>query len=341
MGTFDICAGTPQHLADLHGLARHLDTVNLPDDRDALCRLLSLSEASFSGEQHDTTRREYVFILRDLERGVVAGTSSLIAKLGRRDSPYIYFDVRREEKYSHTLDRHFVHTVLDTTYSYDGPTELGGLVVHPDYRGRPERLGSLISMVRLLFIGIRPQDFEDELLAELMPPFAADGRSHLWEAVGRRFTGMNYREADQRSKRSKEFIRALFPDSIYATLLGEQAQAVIGEVGPQTQPVQALLSRLGFRYARRVDPFDGGPHFTCPITDCIPLQRLTSARIVEDLPGKQGQAVLACPSGASGLSFHAVPALLQSGAPESSISHQSAAPLGLGAGAVLHAMPLR
>ena len=130
-----------------------------------------------------------------------------------------------------------------------------------------------ISYVRFLFIAMHREDFQDHVLAELLPPLEADGTSHLWEAVGRRFTGMSYREADRLSKRNKEFIRGLFPHGeIYASLLPEEARALIGQVGPQTRGVAKLLERIGFRYVNRVDPFDGGPHFAAP-TDQISLVR--------------------------------------------------------------------
>jgi arginine N-succinyltransferase len=74
---------------------------------------------------------------------------------------------------------------------------------------------------------------------------------------------MSYADADLLSKKNKEFIRGLFPEgTVYATLLPEDAQRVIGKVGAQTRGVEKLLRRIGFRYAHRVDPFDGGPHFT-------------------------------------------------------------------------------
>jgi arginine N-succinyltransferase len=119
---------------------------------------------------------------------------------------------------------------------------------------------------------MRRPDFRDEVLAELLPPLEPDGTSHLWDAVGRRFTGLTYRQADHLSKQNKEFIKGLFPDAVHATLLSQQAQDVIGKVGPQTVGVQKMLSRIGFRYAERVDPFDGGPHFTAP-TDEVTLIR--------------------------------------------------------------------
>jgi arginine N-succinyltransferase len=289
---YEIRAGSLEHLADLCELARHLDTVNLPNDPLALERLLDLSERSFRAEVSDPREREYVFVLWDRERQRAVGTSMIIAQLGRRAAPYIYLEVRNEEKYSATLDRHYIHRVLTTRYSYEGPTEIGGLVMHPELRRSPERLGSLISYVRFAFIALRRRDFRDQLLAELLPPFDADGTSRLWEAYGRRFTGLTYREADRLSKSNKEFVRSLFPEEIYATLLPPDAQHVIGEVGSETRGVEKLLRRIGFEYAERVDPFDGGPHFTCA-TDRVSLIR--AARTVEaETVLSEGSRALLC-----------------------------------------------
>ena len=267
---YEIKAATVEHLDDLGQLARHLNSVNLPDDRAAIRQLLETSERSFSGDIREPREREYVFVLWDREQRRAVGTSMIIAQLGRRGVPYIYLEVREEEKYSGTLDRHYVHRVLTTRYNYDGPTELGGLVMHPASRRSPERLGSLISYVRFLFIALRRSDFRDQVLAELLPPFEPDGSSLLWEAYGHRFTGLSYREADRLSRSNKEFVRSLFPDEIYATLLSPEAQRVIGAVGAETLGVEKMLRRVGFEYAQRVDPFDGGPHFTCA-TDRVSL----------------------------------------------------------------------
>jgi arginine N-succinyltransferase len=291
---FEIRAGTLEHHAGLCELARHLDTVNLPNDPEALHELLSCSERSFAGEIKNPRRREHVFVLLDRETDRIVGSSMVIAQLGRRDAPYIYFDVRHEEKYSATLDRHFVHTILSTRYSYDGPTEIGGLVVHPDYRMRAERLGTLISYVRFLFIAMRRSDMRSEVLAELLPPLEPDGTSHLWEAIGRRFTDLSYREADRLSKRNKEFIQGLFPDHVYATLLSEPAQRMIGAVGAQTQGVEKLLRRIGFEYAERVDPFDGGPHFIAKTDEITLVRRSVELEAEVDALAGSGSAAPVC-----------------------------------------------
>jgi len=268
---YEIRAGSLEHHDDLCDLAKHLDTVNLPNDPAAIHALLEASERSFSGETQDPRKREYVFVLWDRQLQRAVGSSMIIGQLGQRGVPYIYLEVGTEEKYSATLDRHYIHRVLTTRYSYDGPTELGGLVMHPDCRRTPERLGTLISYVRFLFIALRRRDFRDQVLAELLPPFEPDGSSLLWEAYGRRFTGLSYREADRLSRSNKEFVRSLFPEAIYATLLSHEAQRMIGEVGPETRGVEKMLRRIGFEYAQRVDPFDGGPHFVCATDRVVPI----------------------------------------------------------------------
>ncbi|HVY49173.1 MAG TPA: arginine N-succinyltransferase [Minicystis sp.] len=263
MIAYEIRAVLPGDEDQLTTVARFLNSVNLPADREAVAEIVDTSYRSFTGQITDHRLRQFVFVLVDRQKEQIIGTSAIFAQLGRRGAPYIYFDVFDEEKYSATIDKHFHHVVLRIGYSYNGPTEIGGLVIDPAYRLATERLGTMISYVRFLYLATHTNLFQEEVLAELMPPLEPDGRSHLWEALGRHFTGMTYSDADRLSKKNKEFIKALFPEgTIYASLLPPEAQAVIGKTGAQTRGVEKLLRRIGFRYAHRVDPFDGGPHFT-------------------------------------------------------------------------------
>jgi arginine N-succinyltransferase len=296
MTTYEIRGVESSDEEQLLDVARHLDTVNLPDDRDAIREIIDLSQRSFTGEVKDPKKREYVFVLADTREQRIVGTSMIIAQLGRRDAPYIYFDVIEEQKYSQTLDKHFYHTLLRIGYSYSGPTEIGGLIVLPQYRKAPERLGRIISYARFLFIASRRSLFRDEILAELLPPLEPDGTSHLWEALGRHFTELSYAEADFLSKKNKEFIKSLFPDGVvYVSLLPRAAQEVVGKVGAQTRGVEKLLKRIGFRYADRIDPFDGGPHFTAPTDEITLVQRTRRARVADLFaPGTAGASKGLC-----------------------------------------------
>lgn len=250
--------------SDLRGLKRLaavLNSVNLPHDESVLASLIEKSVKSFAGKI-PPFEREYLFVLEDPRKKTILGTSMVIAQHGTWESPHIYFQVTEAEHYSASLDKHFKHQVLSIGYNYEGPTEIGGLVVDPPFRSGPEKPGKQLSFVRFLYMAMHRKLFRSHVLAELLPPLLDDGRSLLWESFGKKFTDLEYTDADKLSRKNKEFIKELFPASdIYATLFSERVQKTIGEVGPETRGVQRMLERIGFKYTGHIDPFDGGPHY--------------------------------------------------------------------------------
>lgn len=338
---FEIRAALPGDEVQLTALARHLNSVNLPAEPTLISRIVQTSQRSFDGTL-PKARRTYVFVLRDLQAHCAVGTSSLVGQLGRHDAPYIFFDVDTEERYSRDLGLHFEHQLLRLGFSYDGPTELAGLVVDPRYRRQPGRLGLAISFIRFLFVAAYRSEFQDTLLAELLPPLEPDGTSHLWNALGRRFTNMTYRHADRLSHENKDFISDLFPrNPVYVSLLSEAAQGVIGKVGHQTKGVEKMLCRIGFTYADRVDPFDGGPHFTAP-TDQVSVVRdyraLPTAIGAIEENGKQFLVARLLPEAPY---LVAVVAHAHRDAESICVTDEVATHLGVSAGDTLHSVPLR
>ncbi len=269
-------------LSGLKRLAAVLNSVNLPNNEEVLEALIDKSVKSFGGKIKDPFQREYLFVLEDQRNKALVGTSMIIAQHGTFEAPHIYFKVIETEKYSATIDRHFRHQVLSLGYHYEGPTEIGGLVVDPPHRSGPEKPGKQLSYARFLFIAMHRKLFRERVLAELLPPLQPDGTSLLWEAFGKKFTGLTYKEADRLSRGNKEFIKELFPSSdIYATLFPERAQKLIGEVGPETAGVKRMLERIGFRYVEHIDPFDGGPHYEANVGDISLVRNYRSAKVGE------------------------------------------------------------
>lgn len=269
-------------LPSLSRLAKVLDTVNLPYDARALARIIDRSVRSFTGEIRDPLERHYVFVAEEPRTGRILGTSMVIAQHGTRESPCTFFDVSEREHYSSTLDRHFRHQVLSIGYHFDGPTEIGGLVVDPAARGTDEKLGKQLAYVRFLYMAIQPDRFREKVLAELMPPIDPGGRSAFWEAFGRRFTDLDYQTADKKSRENKEFIQQLFPPvDVYATVFPERVQRLLGTVAPQTEPVRHLLEKIGFSYVHRIDPFDGGPHYEAKLADVSLVRAYRRPRLAE------------------------------------------------------------
>ncbi len=276
-------------------VAEYLDTVNLPAERTHIEAILDRSERAFAAEV-PPGEREFLFVLEDLAKKQIIGTSMIYAQHGTKRAPHIFFRVENDERYSVTLDRHFIHQTLRIGYNYSGPTEIGGLILLPEYRRNAEALGKALSYVRFLFIRMHRAWFRDDVLSELLPPLEPDGASRLWETLGRKFTGLTYQEADLLSKDNKEFIHALFPDDpIHTELLPDDVRALIGQVGPETKAVESMLRRIGFDYAGQIDPFDGGPHF-CAKTDEISIVQQAQelpVRTVGDADGERPWALLA------------------------------------------------
>lgn len=267
-------------LDDLYELSGKVLFINLPHDKEIIESKIKASLKSFHNPSKDFARNYYIFVLEDTDVNRVIGVSMIHAQHGTEEEPHFYLKVSHENKYSSTINTGFVHGTLKLGLETDGPTEIGGLVVDPEYRGHSEKLGKQISFIRFLYMGLYPERFKSEIHSELMPPFDAFGKSPLWEAIGRRFMNMDYNEADLLSRSNKEFILSLFPaDNIYMTLLPLEARNAIGKVGKDTEPVKKMLESIGFDYINEVDPFDGGPHYRCKLKDIKPIKNMLHAKL--------------------------------------------------------------
>ncbi|MES2503884.1 MAG: arginine N-succinyltransferase [Myxococcota bacterium] len=242
----------------LYRLAQILNTTNLPAALPDIREILGLTCASFEGKIGHPDDGLYVFVLVDDLSGLVIGSSQVIACHGTPELPHMFFQVEDSS--------------LQLGFDTDGYTEIGGLILDPDYRHVPQRLGRALSLIRFKFIQMHASLFKERLIAELLPPMANDD-SPLWKALGAHFTNLSYHEADHLSRKDKKFIEDVFPrEPIPFDSLPREAQAVIGQVGDGSKPASHILKQLGFRYDHRVDPFDGGPHFEMRTSDLPPIE---------------------------------------------------------------------
>lgn len=280
-------------LEALFDLANQFNLLNMPADKTILGQKIERSLQSFAGEL-DIEKAEYLFVIQDPQiKNRVLGCSQIIAKHGNPGMPHYSFQILKVNKFSEDLGIGFIHKILRFKENTDGPTEIGGLLVDKSMRRRPEKLGRQISLIRFLFMSMRRERFKNRVLCELTPPLLEDGRSEFWEAVGRRFTGIPYQEADELSQTHKEFIRQLFPDQdIYVCLLDSRARLAIGKVGSDTIPAQIILERVGFKYLEEVDPFDGGPHFGVATEDISIVRSAKKATVVSTTKGHFNQRAL-------------------------------------------------
>ena len=262
-----------EDLKDLYKLSQMMVFINLPADEEMISAKIQSSMKSFNNPSSDLFKNYYIFVLEDKSTNEILGVSMIHAQHGTENEPHFYLSVGQESKFSNTINTGFVHGTLKLGLDYNGPTEIGGLILNPDFRGHNEKLGKQLSFVRFLYMARNPERFKPMVHSELMPPFDKNGNSPLWEAIGRKFLNMNYVEADILSRSNKEFILSLFPsENIYQTLLPMEAREAIGKVGKETEPVRRMLESIGFKYTFEVDPFDGGPHYRCPLKEIKPIK---------------------------------------------------------------------
>lgn len=217
----------------------------------------------------------FMFSILDAESGSVIGTSQIRTRMGGPGNPNWRLAVSEKKFYSASLRFGTTHTVARLDGDETGPSEIGGLILDPGFRGHKLRPGRLLSFIRFHLVGMYRQAFASTILAEMMGPVTSDGDNPFWDAFGRKFIPVKFAEADRFCQHNRTFIEELLPkDEIYLTLLPLEVINQVGVVGRETLPARRMLETLGFKYRGYVDPFDGGPHLDCA-TDKIPLVQWT------------------------------------------------------------------
>lgn len=313
-----------EDVATLYKLARMVHFINLPADKDLISEKVLRSRQCFmrllkaeakgaasaapkpaaaakrtasagAGEGSASMAQRadlFMFVLEETESGGVIGTSQLISSMGGPGSPNVSLKLSRKEMFSQSLKQGVTHITAKLELDESGPTEIGGLILQPSYRGHKEKLGRFLSHIRFHFIALHRHIFSDRILAEMMGAITHEGEgggNTLWEYLGRRFINLTYLEADRFCQHSKEFITALMPrEEIYLTLLPPEARGVIGQVGPETLPARRMLEKLGFAYGDHVDPFDGGPHLEARTDDLLPVQATFTAAFAGEVSSADG-----------------------------------------------------
>lgn len=278
-------------LPTLHKMSKMVHFINLPPDQEIIANKIRNSRKSFAraagdaksvhrptgpsasgGVSEKTAMADiFMFVLEEVNTEGCIGTSQLVSQMGGPGHPNVCFKLETRDKFANDLKFGTRHTVARVHLDESGPTELGGLILQPSFRGHKMKLGRFIALVRFHFIGLHRKMFRSTVLAELMAPITSNGESLVWDTLGRRFIPLSYDEADRFCQYSREFMTELLPEGdIHLSLLPPAARAQIGEVGPETLPARRMLEGLGFEYEGFVDPFDGGPYITAR-TDEIDL----------------------------------------------------------------------
>lgn len=262
----------PGRPADLDQVERMAATTypmlhSLPADRDKLADKLAKSMHAFEQEVAIAGEETYFLVLEDPETGRLHGTAAMVASAGFSGPFYAY---RNEVivNASHELKINNRVHALTLSHELTGYSQLSGFCIDPELVNT--NAPQLLSRSRLLFMAEHPQRFADDLVSVLPGVSDEAGQSPFWDNVGRKFFGLDFRQAEFLSGlRDKTFIAELMPHHpIYVPLLSEQAQNVMGQVHPRSTLPFAILADEGFEADRFVDIFDAGPVMTAKRALC-------------------------------------------------------------------------
>ncbi|MCZ2721429.1 arginine N-succinyltransferase [Marinomonas sp. 15G1-11] len=270
-------------LESLHKLAEKTGVgfTSLIPDNKILSKKIEASVQSFAKEDISQPADEsYLLVLEDTETGEIVGTSGLLGTVGL-DEPFYSYHLGNLVHSSRELGVHNIMPTLVLNNDYTGFSELCTLFLDEGYRH--SKNGQLLSKCRFMFLAQFPERFTEKVFAEMRGVCDENGRSPLWESLGRHFFSIDFKKADEMtSLGGKQFIAELMPNNpVYVSLLTDEAKEVLGKVHDKTAPALRLLEQEGFRYENYVDIFDGGPTIEARVQDirAVRNSRLAIANI--------------------------------------------------------------
>ncbi|MBD1583874.1 arginine N-succinyltransferase [Pseudoalteromonas sp. S16_S37] len=260
---------------------------SLPVDDQILQDKIARSEKSFSKTLSKPFDEGYVFVLEDSETGEIMGTTAIEAAVGMQ-VPLYHYHLGKTVHHSRTLDVYNTVDILSMCNDYTGCSEICTLFLREPFR--KGLAGRFLSRSRFVFMADHSERFSETVIAEMRGVSDANGNSPFWKWLQEHFFSIEFPQADHLvGLGDKVFISELMPKyPIYANLLSEEAQAVIGKVHEKTKPALKLLQKEGFEHRGYIDLFDAGPTVEAKLKNIRTVQRSVVAHIEirSDVTGK-------------------------------------------------------
>lgn len=244
---------------------------SMPADKQAWMDKIEASAKAFNTNNPAEPISTYFMVLEDTETGHLAGTTAIYTGVGL-SRPFYSYKVSTLVNSSSDLNLIRQTRVLSLVNDYTGSTEIGSLYLLPEYR-KPG-VGQFLSRARFLLLADYPERFGDQVIAELRGWQDDEGKSPLWENLGKPFFGIEFQDAvNTAALKGSQFISDLMPKyPIYIDLLPAVAQEVIGKPHNSSAPALHMLKKEGFQYSGYVDLFDGGPSVQSEVSQIISVK---------------------------------------------------------------------
>lgn len=239
---------TSSDIKDFYELARLAGAgfTSLPANEALLSERLSSSERAFAGGPG-----VLMLALEDMAKKHVVGCAA-VKPGGREREDFLNFQIGDERR------------SLTPTPRYADMTEVGSLLLHPDYRSGG--IGPWLSRSRYLLIATDQERFGSHIFSELRGVVDEDDRSPFYDAVCAPYFGCSFAEADDLSAHGRQGeLNALLPETpIALDQLDDAAHDAIAQPHRAGRRALDFLKEDGFRFEGVVDLLDGGPAVAAP-----------------------------------------------------------------------------
>lgn len=231
----------PSDIEDFHDLASLAGAgfTSLPANEALLAERLSSSSRAFAGGPG-----VLMLALEDKGRGRVVGCAAV--KPGGLPRPdFLNFSIRDQ--------------TLIPTSRYADMTEVGSLLLHPDYRSNG--IGPWLARSRYLLIATDLARFGRHIFSELRGVVDEDDRSPFYDSVCAPHFGCSFAEADDRCAKGRQGeLNALLPNApITLDALSPDAKTAMARPHAAGKRALDYLEAEGFHFEGIIDLLDGGP----------------------------------------------------------------------------------
>lgn len=264
----------------------HLGVTSLPKNNSTLHKKLLLSLESFQKNVKKPGYELYLFIIEDTKIGKQVGTANIWAKTAVND-PIYFFRIESIVQETNGLPLPPITRLIHPVCYHDGPAEIGGIYIFPEYRHGG--YGRLLSLSRFLFIASFPQRFDQNILSNMRGYIDDHDNCLFWKEFGNKFLLLDFKEVMDLITRDRSFIPYFLPKyPVYVSLLSKEVQESIGKTHSNTIPALNMLLQEGFHRTDEIDIFDGGPILKAQTNEVRTVKESKTAPITKILPIKEG-----------------------------------------------------
>jgi arginine N-succinyltransferase len=264
----------------------------LPRSRAELQRAIERSVESVSRSVDVPADEQYMVVLEEAD-GSLTGVAAVRATAGSQGT---FFAFRNDVIHHASRDLKISNNVHVLTLSSDltGHSQLLSFFVDPGRVAHADAV--LLSRARLALAAIDKHRFSQQFFASLAGWCDENLASPFWDALGRKFFGMEFIDAERAvaGARNRTLIVELMPHyPVYVPLLPPAARAAIGQLHDHSELPYDILCAEGFEGETYVDIFDGGPILEAHASK---LRTLSTARLLTARPLEGSGITLTAPA---------------------------------------------